>query len=302
MTTSFIDLTERGKNGWWRYVLGTGVVLFFWLMLGSLPLLAAAIWVVLDGNPATGIDLEAGFLTGINPIFSEYALLNLAFPLFLLGIFVAVRLVHSRRLRTLITPRSEVSLRRIWQGFRLWFVLAGVVTFIEYLLYPDAFAWAGIAPGRYVGFAMLALILTSLQAATEELFFRGYLLQGLGRRVRQPLVLAAINGLVFMLPHAFNPEVANGVVLTLLYYWGIGVFFAWLTLRDNRLELALGTHAANNLFVALFVNFKASVLQTPALILTDRLDPLYNLIGFVAMAGVFYVIVMRGNRLGIEGK
>jgi hypothetical protein len=126
---------------------------------------------------------------------------------------------------------------------------------------------------------------------TEELFFRGYLLQGLGQLIQQPSILAAVNGLLFMLPHTLNPEVASGVVLTLLYYWAIGAFFTWLTLKENRLELALGVHAANNLFVALFVNFKGSALYTPALVMSNRLDPLYNLLSFIVMAGVFYLVV-----------
>ena len=295
MTTSFLNLPNQGKNQWWRYALGTGLVLFFWLILGSMPFLFAGIRAVTDENPATQIDPNTGLLRGVDPVFGNYVLPNLAFPFFLFGIFFAVRILHKRRLRTLITTESQLSSQRILQGFGLWFGFAAIVTFSEYLLHPEAFSWSSVAPGRYIGFVALALILTPIQTTTEELFFRGYLLQGLGRGIRQPFILAACNGLLFMLPHVFNPEVQSGVVLTLLYYWGIGAFFAWITLKDQRLELALGAHAANNLFVALFVNFKQSALQTPALIQSNRLDPLYNLIAFVMMAAIFHLIVFSGT-------
>lgn len=291
MTIAFIDLAKQGEHAWWRYVVGIGVVLFFWLILGSLPFLAAVGWVALDKNPNTTLDMETGTLEGIDPILSSYLLPNLAFPLFLLGMFLVVRVIHRRPLRTLITPQDRIAWTRLLESFAVWFVLAIVTTAFEYALHPGAFRWSNVAPLRYLGFAMLAIIFTSLQTMTEELFFRGYLLQGLGQLIQQPSILAAVNGLLFMLPHTLNPEVASGVVLTLLYYWAIGAFFTWLTLKENRLELALGVHAANNLFVALFVNFKGSALYTPALVMSNRLDPLYNLLSFIVMAGVFYLVV-----------
>ncbi len=296
MTTKFIDLAKQGENAWWRYGLGIGVVLFFWLILGSLPFLAAVGWVALDSNPNTTLDMETGALQGLDPILSDYLLPNLAFPLFLLGTLLVVRVIHRRPLRTLMTPKDRIAWTRIAKSFAVWFVLAIVTTAVEYALYPKAFRWTHVNPIRYLGFALLALVFTTLQTMTEEIFFRGYLLQGLGQLIRQPGVLAAVNGLLFMLPHTLNPEVASGVVLTLLYYWAIGAFFTWITLKENRLELALGMHAANNLFVALFVNFKGSALYTPALVMSDRLDPLYNLLSFIVMAGVFYLVLFAQGR------
>ena len=293
---TFLDLPKRGKHQWWRYILSIALVLFFWLILGSVPFLGVALWMAVDNNPATGINPEDGTLTGFDPILTDYLLPNLAFPLFLLGLFLAVRLVHKRRLQTLITPQARVSLGRILQGFSLWLALAGVMALVEYLMYPGAFTWVGVAPGRYLGFMVLALGLTTLQASTEELFFRGYLLQGMGHWMRRPLPLAALNGVLFMLPHVLNPEVQRGGLLMLVLYWGIGAFFAWITLQDEGLELALGAHAANNLFVALFVNFESSALQTPALIQSNRFDPLFNLVTLVIMVGVFQLIVFRRTR------
>jgi membrane protease YdiL (CAAX protease family) len=90
--------------------------------------------------------------------------------------------------------------------------------------------------------------------SAEELLFRGYLLQALGLRTRRTWLLVGISALVFGAMHMANTEVGAGPALIFTYYVGFGAFLALITLRDNRLELAIGAHAANNLFVALVVN------------------------------------------------
>jgi membrane protease YdiL (CAAX protease family) len=51
---------------------------------------------------------------------------------------------------------------------------------------------------------------------------------------------------------------------------------AYVTLRDGRLELALGMHAANNLFTALFANAVVTVMPTPSLFTVMELDVVYS--------------------------
>lgn len=293
----FMEATEQGKNDSWRYLLGTITVLFFWLLLGALPVVAALFWVQFDGDPTTGFDLATGTMQGVGT-FWAYLVPNLTFPFFLLGIFVAVRVVHQRGLRTLVTPAPRVNWRRVGLGFGLWFLLAVIGVALEIALYPAEFRWTGVPLTQYLPFILLALVFTPIQTTTEELFFRGYLLQATGRvtgtgTVVRRLLAAVINGVLFALPHAFNPEVQLGPVPLMLYFFGMGVFFSLITLRDGTAELAIGAHAANNLFVALLVNFEQSALQTPALVMTDRLDPYYNLITFAVSAVLFAVLVFR---------
>ena len=166
------------KDGFWRYAGGILTILFFWLILGSAPILVAFAWAALDGNPATTIDPATGMLLGVDPILGGYLLPNLTFPIFLLGIFLAVRVFHGRGLRTLVTPAPSVHWHRVWTGFWLWLLLAALATGLEIALYPAAFSWQGVGLGRYLVFVVLALIFTPLQTSTEELFFRGYSASG----------------------------------------------------------------------------------------------------------------------------
>ena len=77
-------------------------------------------------------------------------------------------------------------------------------------------------------------------------------------------------------------------------YLVIGMLLAAVTLRDGRLELALGIHAANNIFSALIANYEGSVLTTDS-IFTSTLEPVYSLASLTA-ASVAAYLVFFGRR------
>jgi hypothetical protein len=77
------------------------------------------------------------------------------------------------------------------------------------------------------------------------------------------------------------------------YYIGVGLFLGIITLLDNSLELALGIHAATNIYGALFVTFKGSALQTPALFRISEMNVSLMLLLFFIMAALFMLIAGR---------
>jgi hypothetical protein len=58
----------------------------------------------------------------------------------------------------------------------------------------------------------------------------------------------------------------------MVYYIGTGLFLGIMTLMDEGMELALGFHAANNLFTALLVTADWTAFQTHS-ILKDMSEP-----------------------------
>jgi membrane protease YdiL (CAAX protease family) len=60
------------------------------------------------------------------------------------------------------------------------------------------------------------------------------------------------------------------------------------TLRDGRLELAIGLHAVNNVFLALLANYDGSALATESVFTATELDPAYSLAALVAGSCLFY--------------
>jgi membrane protease YdiL (CAAX protease family) len=285
---SYLDLAWLGKNNWRRFVLAVALILFLWQILGALPSVLLLIWVLADGNPQTGVSPVGQFM-GVEPVLS-FTVTMLASVLFLIGIFLAIRFIHQRPFRTLITPARTIAWGRLLQGFAVWFVLSGLMSLAEALLYPGRYVLT-LDLRRYIPFALLAIILIPIQASAEELFFRGYILQGVGLRLRNIWILSAISGFLFMVPHFLNPEARVNYGLMGFYYFFIGSLMAYVTLRDGKLELALGLHAANNLFSALIANYTVTVMPTPSLFTVTTLDAGYSVsvaaIGLVVFALIF---------------
>jgi membrane protease YdiL (CAAX protease family) len=263
----YLSLIGRGRNSVWRTVAGCLLIAATWLGLGIVFYFVSA------------DELRAGSL-------SKFVVTNLGVLAMLAGLALAVRAIQRRPLLTLVTPHQRFDVRRAWQGCAVIFVIAAGTFAVECALYPGRYTLNADAV-RLSVFAPAVLLLTPLQAASEELVFRGYLMQSLRSFTRSPLLIVVISSLAFMVPHLWNPEVAQGVLVLALYVL-IAVFFAVITLRDGRLELAIGAHAGINIFIAIVASYPDAALDTPALFMADRFDPVYSLLSLLAGCVVFY--------------
>jgi membrane protease YdiL (CAAX protease family) len=303
MNSKFLDLARLGKNNWWRYVLGLLVMVILWLGVTTFFFVVLGAWVFLDNNPETYVERTTGLIKGIDP-FINYIALNTGHLALLLGLFLAVRLIHGRSLRTLITPARKINWRLIGIGFGLYFVLLAVFTLVDYLRDPSVYQITQ-DPKRLLLQIPIVMILTPIQTTTEELVFRGYVLQGIGMLSRRFSIPAFASALVFTAPHMANPELAHGYWPVTLYYFGIGLLLALITLRSNSLELAIGAHASVNLFSALIVNYSDSALSTESIFFCTEIEPVYTLLSFVAVAVIFYYLLFGlklAERFGGRGE
>ncbi len=101
------------------------------------------------------------------------------------------------------------------------------------------------------------------KSSSDSVFYK------LLKRNSTPLIITSV---VFGLLHIANPEVEKLGNIIMIYYIGTGLFLGILTLMDEGMELALGFHAANNLFTALLVTADWTAFQTHS-ILKDMSDP-----------------------------
>jgi CAAX protease family protein len=286
---TYLDLARQGRNDWWRYLLAVLTMLFMWQILGALPAAGLIVWGVLkDGLQATrpaavlpGADTPVGFIA-----------LMLASVFFLGGIYLAMRFIHRRRFLTLITPSNSIAWGRLFHGFGVWFVLAALMSLVEAVTHPGRYVWS-MDLVRLIPFALLALVFIPCQIGAEELFFRGYLLQGFGLRVRNIWILSALSGLLFGLPHLLNPEASANYLLFGFYYFAFGFSLAYISLRDGRLELALGAHAANNLFSVIFANYTITVLPSPSIWTINVLDAYYSVPAALIGMLIFIILFTR---------
>ncbi len=277
----FIDVSEKGENQWWRYVVSILFMLFF---SGAIPGMIAVIWGL---HP----DRSTGGFVGLDP-FGNYVLMHVGIVGYLVTFLLAVRFEHKRSILSLITPERSIDWKKLGKSFGIFSGLLFLVLIMDYLMFPETLHFS-FNPGRFLYFAPVVIILTPIQTTTEELFFRGYLLQMMALLTRNRFILILVSGVLFMLPHLVNPEVALGPVPVALQYFAIGVFLTFITLESNGLEVAMGIHAATNLFLALVVNYETSALQTESIFRSSELDPIGSLVSFCITALVFYGLMFR---------
>lgn len=274
----YLDLALLGRNEWWRYALGLFTIGFFWIVLGYVP------YRVLLG-------------AGLEPTpLLDFVAVNLSIFMMLAGVAVTVRWIHRRPLMSLVAPDLRVDWRRMARGAAAWLVIGAVMAVAEHVLFPGRY-YLSYNPERFYPFLVAVLLLTPLQAAAEELVFRGYLMQGLGLLTRRPLMIAVASSFAFMLPHLMNPEVErHGMLIMAANYFAIGMVLAVATLRDGRLELAIGLHAVNNVFLALLANYEGSALATESVFTATELDPHYSLVALIIGSFAFYGWIFRRPR------
>lgn len=291
MGKNYLDLARLGKNDWWRYLVGLVVIVVAWIGVSVAIIIAVGVWATIDSDPATYWDPRTGIVKGLDP-FVDYLILNSGHVTMTLGVFMAVCFLHQRPFRSLVTSATAIRWRLFALGFGVYAVLMVVGTLVDFAVHPDTYR-ISLNMWRFLAFAPIVLVLTPIQACAEEFLFRGYIMQGIGLLTSRWIVPSVVSSLIFMAVHLGNPEIAHGFWPMVLYYFGIGLFLALLTLKSGGLELSMGVHTATCVFAALAVNYQDSVLKTDSIFFCTNLDPLFGLVTFLVAAVVFWAIVFR---------
>lgn len=292
---------NSGKNEWWMYLLGilaafTGYLFFQLIMM--IPLMAAA--------AKNGIGLKE-ITQNPNILFNPDALgMNRSLLLALMmGMFVfclvffwlAIKFIQKKVLPSIITGFEKIRWKRYFFSFGIWSTLLVALTLISYLVSPDDMELR-FDGGKFATLFIVALIFIPIQTATEELIFRGYLMQGFGLAFKNAIAPLIITSVLFGLMHGSNPEAKeHGLLIMMPYYIFFGAFLGMLTLLDEGLELAMGIHCANNLMSSLLVCSKSSVLQTDAIFYTKAENPGGEFLIWIVMAGICFLILYKKYKL-----
>ena len=245
-----------------RYVIGTLIIVFAFFV-AQIPHTYAVIKAV--GLEQLGTLDVAGILQALPP---NTTLVLMLFPFMLVAVLVLVliRYLHNISIREFITARDKIDWKRIGFAFT-WIVLLNSLFFIiSYYTNPSDFQW-NFDPQAFATLFLIAIVLVPLQTSAEELFFRGYLMQGFGQIFKHRIFPLLITSLLFGFMHFGNPEIDKLGPLLIVSYVSMGFFFGIITLMDEGLELALGYHACNNLLISLLVTSDWTAFQTHSLFL-----------------------------------
>ncbi|MBK8563907.1 MAG: CPBP family intramembrane metalloprotease [Saprospiraceae bacterium] len=290
----FLQIAKKGQNRWWMYLLSI-LVIGLGVLVGQMPIYGLLIAKGVSGDEiaemATTLNFEPAGITQNMTLF----FMLLAFAGGMLGLWFSVKYLHRKKFRWLITPSERVNWRKILFSFLLWMGLTLLAELAFFLIHPENYA-VNFQPAQFFGLVVVSLLMFPIQTSWEELVFRGYLMQGVSLISYFRWMPLLVTSAAFGLMHFMNEEVsAFGLGTTMTYYIGTGLFLGIITLMDDSLELALGVHAATNIYSSLFVTFEASSLKTAAVFEMKSVNMSEMLIAFFAAALVYTFVVAKKN-------
>lgn len=288
MKHAYFKAGQEGRNDVSSYLITIILVVIF-VFIAQIPITMA---IFKNGNveeAATGnIDFQN---LGI-PEWWALVLMLLSFVAALFGLIWLVKVLHQKRPLTLFTPFEKMNWSKVGFSALLWLILASIAEVVAYFISPDVYSFTFDAK-RFFPVLIVSLLMFPLQTTCEEVFFRGYLMQGFGLAFKNAVIPLIVTSVLFGLMHGLNPEVTEFGKSILWYYIGTGLFLGIITLMDETLELAMGVHAANNLFSALLVTFPSSALSTPAIFTMSEYNVSLGMSFWIVMVIVYTIIVQQ---------
>ena len=249
-------LLRTPRSAWWRAVLG--------LMLAGATVVFSAVAIIVvalivsgatggstDTEDALDPDTALGLLAN-----------NLVIATMIPAAVLAVLVVHQERIGWL----ASVTARVRWRLLGLLLVLAAVVVGVFFalgFLLPTSEPGTDIsvpAAGTLVGLLAVILLTTPLQAAAEEVGFRGYLTQAVSSWFARPALGigagVAVSATCFALAHGVQDAWLFGD------RFAFGLVASWLAWRTGGLEAPVALHVMNNLVSLAFTASTGSLEES----------------------------------------
>jgi len=271
----FLERALDGQNQGWKYLIVCLGGFFGGQMLGSIPFAVVSMSSIPTSKNLT------------------FFLLMLSTAVALFFTIYLIKMLHNRTFSETVNGRRKIRFGRIGFGAAVWAILQAIYLITDYSLnsgnYVLQLDW-----GKLIVLIILSLCMMPLQTTSEELLFRGYLAQGIAAWTKSRWLAILIPGLLFGLMHILNPEVREfGFWLAMPQYVFFGLLFGLVSVLDDGIELAVGMHAANNIFLSIFITHSASALQTNALFEIQTIDPAKELIVLVVSGLIVLIFFAR---------
>jgi len=284
----FIDQANLGKNDAFRYLLGVALIMLTYILGSTFIFLAKSILHPTLPLPET----EIGFidLFGKNTFL---VLILIPFLLVFIGLYFIITKIHSRSFKSLITSRKSIDYKRIGYSFLILTIVNLLILGVQVYLNPKIVYQFDLQ--KFIPLAIISFLLIPIQTTCEELLFRGYIMQGLKLRSKSNQLAILVSGIMFGMVHIGNPEIAVIGYHIIVYYIAVGIFLGLISFFDDGMELAIGYHAANNLFAALFITTNWQVFQTDAVFI-DFSSPSVGwdtIIGILIILPLLFIIFKR---------
>jgi membrane protease YdiL (CAAX protease family) len=231
----YLQWARRGKPGFFRYLAGALLALVISLFVGQMFSVVGAVLIASQSVAATIVKTTFfGFIVSF-----------LLIPLLPM-------LLNGRPWWSIAMPARRIETTNLVSGACIAVTTMAALNGVAYLLEPQAFRFAGFDPGSWLPMLLVVAVAFFVQAATEEMVYRGYLAQFVAAFSRSPLLILGIPAFVFALPHFGNVAGSTGL-LGLLPYIVMGLMYGLLAWRSGSLWMSAGVHLGNNWFITMFV-------------------------------------------------
>jgi membrane protease YdiL (CAAX protease family) len=258
----FLEKSLDGTNSFGNFLIVVIGSFFAANFIGALPLIGAIILQIVENGGSFDMTHSTFGLS------QNLYLFCMLFS-FIVGFFALILLIkwmHKRSFAETINGTNKVRWNRIFFGAAVWFILLAVYMIIYYIADPENFVFQ-FNLKKFIPLFLITVLLMPFQTSYEELMFRGYIAQSFAGWTKNRWIAIIIPSIFFGLMHSFNPEVKEyGFLAAMPQYIIIGLLFGIISILDDGIELAMGMHAINNIFLSLFVTNSSSVLQTPAVL------------------------------------
>jgi len=208
-----------------------------------------------------------------------------------IAFLLLIKPLNERSLRQVVNGTGKIRWKRFFISALVWAVLSALYLIVSLKLDPSNFSLNNKTI-TLIWLSIVSLLFIPFQASLEEILFRGYLMQGFAVLARNRWFPLIMTSFLFGLMHCINPEVKEYGFLTMMAQYILsGLVFGIATIMDDGIEVAMGAHAANNIFLCIFVTNASSVLQSPALYEQKAYYPWSEFLGLLIASAVFLIIL-----------
>ena len=308
MTNKFLDNVKQGKNNFWRYIL-TSVMSFG--VAEFIAVFFLMIFIVFQHIFIGSFDLDSVLYAVENydsNIVTYFIAILFSFSMYAFFLAIFLEIIHKRKVMSLVntvekydvygrmrTWIERIRWNRFFKGFLIWSLFIIIIEIIAFILYPQDFIFS-LNLENFVFLLILFLIAIPIQVTYEELFFRGYLNQGLSLKIKNPFVIITISSLIFGFAHWFNGNDELSIMLHVSSAFIVGIIWSIATLLDNGIEWATGAHLANNFFAFVIVGEYGGEANFGTLVSVVESDPFLSLIFSTITLLGFLIIFLVYNK------
>ena len=282
------------KYRWWKPLLIGLLTAFFFLLFNLLIgfIIGAVVFAIVPMSEAAGL-LETLVLPDtqrpVTVLVGLTSVIVTMIPAVWLAYWIMGVKPASRVLSVALKLRWSLIGRTLWMSVLAIIIMNafGMIVAMFLPLEAEAIEPTEVDVQAALWSMLIVLLLVPIQAAAEEIIFRGAFMQVIGAWLKSPWLAILIPSVAFALAHAPTYGVWGMASVGMM-----GLVAAFLTWRTGGLEAAISLHVVNNLFAF-------AIMSTGLMGSTDQNDDGATPIGLIgqAVGFAFYVwITLRSFR------